>query len=98
MYFRLKQWLNTFINFYIFSSLFAAPVYENEQTAIESYDGGECADINLQFLFFFDDKFLFCWIYRSREGTIANRCHIISYFQQKTAVTTTIITTEKATE
>lgn len=32
-----------------FPSLFTAPVYENEQTAIESYDGGELDRLNKLF-------------------------------------------------
>lgn len=41
--------LETFIKFRTFFRLFTAPVYDNEQTAIESYDGGEYKRISIIF-------------------------------------------------
>lgn len=84
---------------------FAAPVYENEQqTAIESYDGGELEHKFHDFVFLFfrapitfrfspesNNVFFSLQIYRSPFA-------IFFFFVQRMAATTTITTTEKVTE
>lgn len=48
---------SNFINFRTFP-LFTAPVYENEQTAIESYDAGEFKYIKLRIFCFNDNEYI----------------------------------------
>jgi hypothetical protein len=91
---------NTFNNSVVFPCFFAAPVYENEQqTAIESYDGGEFAHKFYNLCSFLGDNFLV-----SLKATIFRPeiygfpLPYLVFYLQRMAATTTITTMGKVTE